>query len=57
MAETELRTRLGALAERTAPPAREADDLTATVVARHHAQRRRQWAVAAAVVALSLIHI
>jgi hypothetical protein len=55
MEETELRNRLDALAERTAPPAREADDLTATVVARHHAQRRRQWAVAAAVVAVLVL--
>jgi hypothetical protein len=55
MEEPELRTRLGALAERTAPPAREPDDLTATVVARHHAQRRRQWAVAAAVVAVLVL--
>ena len=55
MEETELRTRLDALAERTAPPAREPDELTATVVARHHAQRRRQWAVAAAVVAVLVL--
>lgn len=55
MEETELRTRLDALAERTAPPAREPDDLTATVVARHHAQRRRQWAVAAAVAAVLVL--
>src|SRR4051812_46780486 len=55
MEEAELRTRLDALAERTAPPVREPDDLTATVVARHHAQRRRQWAVAAAVVAVLVL--
>ena len=55
MEEAELRNRLDALAERTAPPAREPNDLTATVVARHHAQRRRQWAVAAAVVAVLVL--
>ncbi|TFV86120.1 hypothetical protein [Blastococcus sp. CT_GayMR16] len=55
MEETELRNRLDALAERTAPPAREAADLTTSVVARHHAQRRRQWAVAAAVVAVLVL--
>jgi hypothetical protein len=55
MEEAELRTRLDALAQRTAPPVREPDDLTATVVARHHAQRRRQWALAAVVVAVLVL--
>jgi hypothetical protein len=55
MEETELRTRLETLAEHTAPPAREPGELTATVVARHRAQRRRQWAVAAAVVAVLVL--
>ena len=55
MEETELRARLDALAEGTAPPARGPDELTATVVARHHAQRRRQFAVAAAVVAVLVL--
>ena len=49
MEETELRTRLETLADHTVPPAQEPGKLTATVVARHRAQRRRQWAVAAAV--------
>lgn len=55
MRETELRARLDTLAERMAPPAREPDELTATVVARHQVQRRRQWAVAAAVVAVFVL--
>jgi hypothetical protein len=55
MGENELRARLDTLAERMAPPAREPDELTATVVARHQVQRRRQWAVAAAVVAVIVL--
>ena len=55
MGETELRARLDTLAERMAPPAREPDELTATVVAQHRVQRRRQWAVAAAVVAVLVL--
>jgi hypothetical protein len=55
MEETELRNRLATLAQRTAPPAQEPDDLTISVIARHHAQRRGQWAVAAAVVAVLVL--
>ena len=55
MGETELRVRLDTLAERMVPPAREPEELTATVVARHQVQRRRQWAVAAAVVAVFVL--
>jgi hypothetical protein len=47
MKETDLRARLEGLAERTAPPVQDPGDLTATVVARHHVQRHRQWALAA----------
>ena len=55
MGETELRVRLDTLAERMAPPAREPDELTAAVVAQHQVQRRRQWVVAAAVVAVFVL--
>ena len=55
MEETELRARLDTLAERMAPPSQEPDELTASVVARHQIQRRRQWAVAAVVVAVFVL--
>jgi|tagenome__1003787_1003787.scaffolds.fasta_scaffold20977875_3 hypothetical protein len=46
MEPTELRERLHRIAESSAPPAQDPAELTAAVVSRHHAERRRQVALA-----------
>ena len=55
MEDTELRTRLEALAYRTAPPPQDVDQLVATVAARHHAGRRQQWLLTAAAAVVAVV--
>lgn len=57
MEETELRARLERLAERTAPPAQHPRELTATVVSRHHAERRRQRSLATVTAVLAAVFV
>jgi hypothetical protein len=55
MEDTELRERLESLADRTAPPPRDAEELTSAVVARNHARRRREWTLAAVAAVLAAV--
>lgn len=57
MEETELRTRLERLAERTAPPVQHPGELTATVVSRLHAERRRRLALATVAAVLAAVFV
>ncbi|TFV91710.1 hypothetical protein E4P40_05225 [Blastococcus sp. CT_GayMR20] len=55
MEETELRERLGFIATRTSPPLHDPEELTAAVVERHLARRRRERALGAVAAAVAVI--